>query len=541
MPGILAGITPSDIGLPPKFARWRDHQVRAIEASLDAGTRFVAQSLPTGSGKSAIYMAEALITGGRTVILTATKGLQDQLVSDFGLCGLVSVKGRNTFDCGSRAGLTCEDGPLYGCREGSRNSDKPPTCPYMVQYLEGLKSQIVVTNYSYWSAINFFGEGLGAVDLLICDEAHDAPEIVTSTVSCVITPRDLDLLRTGPPRTYYIINQWTRWALSHVQRCEQQIECYQEDLRSGTASVDVVRRVKALRNLLGKLKRLSSIKGHWLAETVPDEVDRRKTAYRLSPLWAKLYAEEVLWNKVPKIVLVSATLLPKTMDLLGVPPSELTFRDHPYSFPASRSPIYHIPTVRSNYKNREKAMNLQLEKIDQIIGSRLDRKGIIHTTSYQRAHEVIARSAYRDYMISHTPVRGEAVDAAASFRLSEAPAILVTPSMGTGYDFPYQQCEYQIILKAPYPDHSSGLVRVRVEEDGNYSHYLMAQELVQMCGRGMRAENDRCETFILDDTVDRIIRWRPGLFPPWFRQLYRKRENVPSPPPPLLTEMGVPF
>lgn len=105
--------------------------------------------------------------------------------------------------------------------------------------------------------------------------------------------------------------------------------------------------------------------------------------------------------------------------------------------------------------------------------------------------------------------------------------------MGTGYDFPYQDSEYQIILKAPYGDHRNPVTRRRSEVDNSYSHFAMAQELIQACGRSMRAEDDQCETFIVDNTVDRIVKWKPGLFMPWWRELYRRINYVPPPPPPL--------
>jgi ATP-dependent DNA helicase DinG len=529
MSGLLDGITPSEVGLPPKFSHWRDQQVRAIEFSLACDRRFVVQAMPTGTGKSAVYMAEALVTGPRTVILTSTKGLQDQLTNEFSLCGLVSVKGRNSFDCGSRQGATCEDGPIMGCKEGSNIGDLPPTCPYMLQYLEARRSQIVVTNYAYWCAINRYREGLGPVDLLICDEAHDAPEAVCSTMACEITPRDLDLLRDEAPKPHYLLREWIRWARSHEDSVRSLLDTYTVEAKAGFVSPETVRRVKALRSLASKLKNITEIRGDWVVQQVEDKWEKRRKVHQLSPLWAKEYAEQVLWCGVPKVMMVSATILPKTLELLGVKREDMRFQEYLWKFPVKSSPVYFVPTVRSNYKNRAAAMETQVERVDEIVGRRLDRRGIIHTTSYDRAREIVARSRYRDYMVSHDNQRGGAVEAALEYRGMEPPAILVTPSMSTGYDFPYEECEYQIVLKAPYPDHGSELVRRRVEQDQTYGHYVMAQELVQACGRGMRADDDQCETFIIDDTVERVMRWKPGLFPQWFRQLWRKRETVPPP------------
>ena len=545
MPGYLADVTTADVGLPHKFVSWRDQQVRAIEATLDSPHRFVCHAMPTGSGKSVMYMGLSLITGGRTIVLTSTKGLQDQLTEDFSLCGLVAVKGRNSFDCSlggrrTQGTVTCEDGLSLGCRDTKLNrSDADAVadcnCPYLLQYLDACRSHLVVSNYAYWMAINQHGAGLGAFDLLICDEAHDAAEHVSSALTATITDLDLDLLRQRAPQLWQQSAAWKKWAEESAAACEEMLKGYTLEVSSGLFSPDVIRRIRALKNLTGKLAKLALMgKGQWLVEKTREYVHgRMETGYRIGPVWGKEYSEQVLFRGIPKVLLVSATMLPKSLDMLGVNRVQMSYFDYKWQFPVERGPIIHIPTVKSNYKNKDEAIELQLEKIDEIVRQRLDRKGIIHTTSYERARKVVEGSQWAVYMITHTNARMEAQEAARQFREAEAPCVLVTPSMSTGYDFPLTDCEYQIILKAPYPDYSSELTRLRAESDAQYGHYVMAQELAQACGRGMRSAEDQCETFILDNTVERIIRWKPGLFPPWFRQLYRRRELIPAPPPPL--------
>ncbi len=545
MPGYLAGVTTADVGLPPKFLDWREQQVKAIESTMDSPHRFICHAMPTGSGKSVMYMGVSLITQGRTIILTSTKGLQDQLTEDFSLCGLVAVKGRNSFDCsmgGRRTSgvITCEDGLTMGCKDTKRNRNDADAadacnCPYLLQYMDALRSRLVVSNYAYWMAINQHDGGLGQFDLMICDEAHDAAEHVSAALTCTVTEWDLTLLRREPPNPWRQSNAWKGWAEEASAVCEEMLKGYTQEVSSGLFSPDVIRRIRALKNLNGKLAKLTLMgKGQWLVEKVREYVHgRMETGYRIGPVWGKEYTEHVLFRGLPKVMLVSATMLPKSLEMLGVSRVQMFYQDYKWQFPVERGPIIQSPTVKANYKHKDAAMELQLERIDEIIGQRLDRKGIIHTTSYERARKVVEGSAYSVWMVTHTNARMEAQEAARQFREASAPCILVTPSMSTGYDFPMSDCEYQIIMKAPYPDYSSELIRLRAESDPQYGHYVMAQELAQACGRGMRSHQDQCETFILDNTVERIIRWKPGLFPPWFRQLYRRREIVPAPPPPL--------
>src|SRR5688572_25256313 len=111
-------LSPADIGLPqPKFNLWRPNQASALNQVVDdlAERRFAAYSLPTGAGKSPWYVALALLMGWRVIILTSTKALQDQLVTDFGAIGLTDIRGRDNFQCKMSQLFTCEDGAHARC------------------------------------------------------------------------------------------------------------------------------------------------------------------------------------------------------------------------------------------------------------------------------------------------------------------------------------------------------------------------------------------------------------------------------------------
>src|SRR5580765_5724043 len=90
---------PVVFGAPPRFTHWRKLQARAIMMAMEPPKRFVLNAAPTGSGKSLMYMGQALVSGARTVILTSTKGLQSQLIGDFGESGLVDIRGMNSYAC----------------------------------------------------------------------------------------------------------------------------------------------------------------------------------------------------------------------------------------------------------------------------------------------------------------------------------------------------------------------------------------------------------------------------------------------------------
>ena len=85
----LDGLEPSELGLPSKFTSFRSAQIEAIEQIVNSEKRVVGLCLPTGSGKSLVAMGAAKAGGLKTVICTATKGLQEQYLADGRECGMV--------------------------------------------------------------------------------------------------------------------------------------------------------------------------------------------------------------------------------------------------------------------------------------------------------------------------------------------------------------------------------------------------------------------------------------------------------------------
>jgi ATP-dependent DNA helicase DinG len=521
---------PTDLGLPAKFSSWRPGQDDAINNGIDSPHRFIVQNMPTGTGKSACGIAQAVLTG-RTAILTASKGLQTQYLNDFSSMGLVDIRGRNNYTCHMSAGMTCEDGAHAGCIH--QETDR---CAYHCARQAALDARCVVTNYSYWSLVHKYGEGLGKFDLLICDEAHSAPQSVCDVMAVHFTPEEISRhCRAKFPRDSADIGVWRLWALQLTPIAEREEKSMAEYLRNtnGGMSLKDIRLRGLLKNLVSKLKTISSAHGDWGVE--PDV----RGGYKLEPLWASDYAEQVLFRGVPKILLISATVIHDTMRQLGV--KEYDYQQYPYVFPYSSSPLIHVPTVAVTHRTFQSqgTRGLWLHRIDQLIADRLDRKGIIHTVSYDRKNMVMEASRFVEHMISHQTA--DAISKSESFKLADPPKILLSPSMTTGYDFPGPQCEYQILCKVPHLDKRSPITAARCKLDKLYEEYSVAQTLTQCCGRGMRGKGDRCENICIDDLIrgffgreyGRRKSGHPGLVADWFLKLYRHIEGLPRPLPKL--------
>lgn len=494
-----------------------------------AGARATALTLSTGAGKSLIYIMGAVLFGDhpesvllghspRVAILTSTKALEDQLVRDFSSLGLVDVRGMNSYACrepfDARFPSQCDEGP---CRYGHKCSLREGGCTYYDAVKSALQSRLVVTNYAYWLSSYNYGQGLGTFDLLVMDEAHDTPDELGKFLSVTISIKDCQIIGSpGPDSTDPGI--WGNWARTWFGHLSARME--RQPPSSSTSERNHHRSLRRVLSILDRLRRLNAL--DWVAdaslhgEITFDVVD--PSQYR-----------ELLFRGIPRLVLTSATLRRKTLALLGLKEEEVEMWEAPSRFPIARRPILYLAgdviKVRVDAKMTDGMKRVWVGHIDQIIEQYLHHKGIIHTVSYARAQEIWKLSKWKEFFITHDS--RSTLNAVAEFRRRAAPAILVSPSVMTGWDFPEDQVRWQVITKIPMPDSRVPVMKARQDRDPDYGPYLAMRSLVQACGRGMRSSTDWCVTFIVDDHCDWFIKKHRAMAPNWFHQAFRRIEQLP--------------
>lgn len=561
---MTTAMLPVDLGIPTRFPKFRDGQYEMAVDLASSPSRFMSLSAPPGAGKSLIYMSVAAMLGARALVLVGTKALQDQLIADFKDAGMFDMRGQSNYRCVAldrqfkglgRPGAGCDEGP---CHVGVYCSLKQDGgCLYFDAQANAKEASIVVTNYSYWMSLGRYSDpkALGDFDLLILDEAHGAPSQLADF--CTVTLERLDIkfyLDMDLPPVDEGVTVWAQWAKRASKKAQDKAAAYRRTLESAAPNSDRLSLMKSMlhltdlaRNLeqlamAGTWKqsegsrvdvRLPGLQTDWIVE--PYNKTRKTTGksdgIRFSPVWAHAYAESVLFRNIPKVLLVSATLSKSVPTYLGIKPEENDYREMASTFDAARRPIIHIPTTRVDRHMTDGQVRLWVKRIDQVIAGRLDRKGLIHTGSYERAKQIMERSEHHALLLSHNSV--DTRDVIERFKRSEAPCVLVSPSVKEGVDFPGLECLYQIISKIPFIDGRSPVIKARVKSDKMYLNYVAAITFLQMCGRPVRSADDFAETFVIDDHW----RWfrRLPLFPKWFRQAWQQVDVVPKAP--VLPEM----
>ena len=543
---ILTGLTPADLGFPAKFSEFREIQAQLVDWAVygdpDLGTRrFMIAGVAGGSGKSLAAQTIAKMTGRKTVVLTATRGLEDQVVNDG--FDLVNVRGKQNYECVTfnphmpDKRWTCAEGEEIDC---DCLGDKH-RCPYQMKVEEAKKAQVVLTNYSYWmyarrmNKTALEGEPHGPVSLLILDECQKAFSSLASMLSSwvgketlqrwvgdearlafrfahgsdhgVVTQAWIDCLSTLSTRLQHHLGGI---ALSYHSEAQAYRES--EEFRKVSKLVDTVNLVVG-----------HATDDNWIWKET-------KTGVQFDCVWPALYAERYLFSGVEKVVLISATSRPKLAPLLGIRRDEMLFKEWPRVFSSANNPVVHVKTGKIGKNATEEDRNKAIVRLDEILEEWQGHRGMVCTSSYKLAEWIQGKSRFGRWMILNKP--GESADAVAErYRKTPPPAFLVSPSYGTGFDFADEACEFVVVFKLPYADRSDPIIQTRCETDPDWYNYQTAQEFSQSCWRGTRHAKDKCTVIVTDDSIGFLMRVGKTHMPRWFNcrtvaEVPRAPENV---------------
>lgn len=367
---------------------------------------------------------------------------------------------------------TFDNGPCHQGVECWRKGALVRQCDGLVALDEARASSMVVTNYAM-----FLTGSLGAFDLVIADEAH----LIKGQLDNYGRLEHPAMPDLAPAAT----RRWAQRAL--------------EDTRGMAPS----RKTEIER---ARLSALAAMPNDYIKDT------DAKGVVSWVPLKPRM---EELTSRAKRLVLLSATVTEaQVADLMSVcvPPVPWTYKAFPPVFAAQNRRVLLLPAldpetkkpIALKYNTTVAAKAEHMAHSVRLLKALLAQgyKGIVHTVSYDRAREFsqAATAAGLGAQMFYPTPRNLASTVEA-FKLAPAPAFLVSPSVGTGYDFPYDLCRWQIVLKVPFADSRNALAKARAALDADYSVREAMSTLEQIAGRGTRNRNDWCETYVLDQSL----------------------------------------
>jgi ATP-dependent DNA helicase DinG len=512
--------SPADCGLPTGITAWRSGQEEAIDVMITSKKRATAICAPTGFGKSECVVGTALLSKLPTCIVTYSRGLEDQYINRFESIGMVDIRGRSNYKCDLKEDYTCEEGYASRCPYKGTVA-----CPSSQAEMRAATSNLVVTNYDKWIAAKKFGQGMQHFKQVIFDEGHSCPDALSRAMQVTLNHREIedklhiDFL-TGEEAEDF--TYWRVWASRARETCKLEMQAAYNRIQSVSDPKPAwVKHYTHMRNLLRRLAVLSTARANeWV-------VEQTEQGFQFDPVRPGRYAESTLLLHLPRIIVISATLRPKTMFMIGIGKNDFEFREFDSDFDPKRCPIYYIPTMRVDKRNEHNMVHLWI-KLDQIAAKRRDRKGIVQTVSYARQKDVVASSRFWESMIVNE--KGEPpAEIIEQFKNAGPGSILVSPSVGTGYDFSDDLARWNFICKIPF-DPPSKILKAREADDPEYRGYRAMQTLIQSLGRDVRSKTDWSERFICDEHLSWFLPKFGHLAPRSFHMFMKRVDTVPQPP-----------
>jgi ATP-dependent DNA helicase DinG len=511
-------IEPADLNL--RYTDWRPGQWDAIMRAATSTARYVVIEAPVGAGKSGIALGFAhAICAGQALILTSTKQLGTQYLGITN--AILEVRGRQNFVCTTHPMLMADRAP---CTRGSPciyahipedGSEPLAGCAYLDQKRAAQAAPEVVTNYSYILAQLNYVHGF-APEILICDEAHAVEDHVRQFVTVELRGSTIDRLGLPWPRRAKL--DWQRWHAWAVK--------YQDFHLPPKGDEDY----QVAQNLRFSLRLLAEhLDEDWLLRPLRD-AGGSVLGIELQPVWVdRLVPQYLLRHAEERVVFMSATVRPLELfcQQLGIDPAETEFIEVPSTFPKASRPLIYRPIGRVK-RGDTAVLDKLVAAVDDIFDAHPNEKGLVHTVSYELCRYLLEHSRYARRMLTHTSQNRDQVIAA--FKETSTPRVLVSPSVSTGLDLPYDECRFQVIMKLPFPSLGDEQVQRRMKDgpDGKtnprgqaWYRWATACTLIQMYGRGMRASDDACVTYLLDEGFGWFRAQNREAFPAWFTEAIR--------------------
>ena len=504
--------------LPQGYSDYRPYQLEGITEiinALESGCRNIILKAEVGSGKSLIATQVARYFNYAhhytTMITTESKYLQDQYVKDFPF--IRTVKGRNTFECFSDISQHCDKGSCvyiegFRCPYGVRYDDGKPTlidndeldCLYWSQKIEAMNAQICLLNNAYALTDHSFVKHFKPRDLLIIDEAHSIEEsmmgFMEETLSLQQINKDIGFSIQKPNSTSMLY-------------FAEQIEDISAAYKTEAETQDNDMKKKRFKDRSKSLSVLSE----WLYED-PDNfikvIDKDSIIFK--PITIDQFAEDLFLSLGEQRLYMSGSILKEDIFLenLGIT-DDYKVIDIPPIIPPQNRPIFLDFVGSMSKKNIKTTLPLMVEKIRSIAYSdkHKNQKGVIHTYTYPIANMLKKHFQDDDRFIFHTSRdRNMKINA---FKKDPGNKILVSPYAYTGVNFPYDECRFAIVVKNPYPNIGDAQIQARENLSQNkykgfsYIYQKRSAVLSQIYGRGVRAEDDYCDLYLLDKDINGLL------------------------------------
>ena len=518
----------------------RNQQIEMLEfikKSINSGKKYMLLNASVGSGKS--YFAIMFMNwyknfinkNAKFDILTNSKILQDQYVSDFGF--IKNFKGRGNYEC-EPYNTNCSNGWEI-CKGSPQQKECGDDCPYVKAKKEWQSSQIGLTNFHLYNTFAIYVQAIleeRKSNVLIIDESHDFESVFCDFISTTLSAKSLKKygfdfkeiedydnkifnIRKIDDYIGFIQNQF-------LKDLDNKMDWFETEMKNSSSKKirnEYAKYIQYCTSQKGKfnylLKEYDKDKDNWVLDRTQNENDKMYSGIILDakPVWGSDYIKETIFKNYDHVVFMSGTILDKDMFsyINGIHPKLTTYHNVDSDFPLKNRPIYYMKGIgKMSYNQKHDTFTQQLKWIENILKKHKDEKIIIHTFTYEITNWLKER-LHNTRLLFHEPENREEV--VEEFLNSKHSRVLVSPSLISGFDFSDDTARAQIILKIPYPNMGSEKIKQRMKTNKEWFGWKSTANLIQIYGRTTRSKTDYSSTYILDDSFNDILKYNSHLIP----------------------------
>ena len=470
-------------------------------------------------------------------VLTNSKLLQEQYTREFSF--MDSLWGKDNYMC-RNFDCTCSVG-----KEMAAAMKRPcGECPYDIAKSNFFNGAVSLTNFHLFLTYRVLNPNgwKRSARVLIVDEAHSFDDVASDFFATKLSRAVLmrlgvtrdEAVRVLEPMTSitdadqyrtFVEETLISFMSSHLSRMNA--------VAKASNSAKDIELCHTISQAIGKWERFltefESDKGNWTFEV--NEVrdfskDGRKraqgeteTELEVQPVWVAKYLEKYVWSKYDHIILMSGTILNRTLfaDINGIKADTSTYISIQSPFPAKNRPIYYIPLGKMSYAKKHSTFLNQVPYLQKIMDKHAGVKGIIHTANYELAKWIDERldTKYkRRLLMPNASNKMEILD----MHTAESNTVLVSPSMTTGIDLKDDLSRFQVIMKVPYPSLGSQKIKKRMDSMPAWYGWMTMTTLIQSYGRSVRSMTDSADTYIMDECFGDVMQKTGYLMPKYFQE-----------------------
>jgi ATP-dependent DNA helicase DinG len=564
---LLAHFTPGKTPRPQQR-----HFLEQAAKAFAAGKRVVVGELPTGAGKTDACktLANALRADGKAAfMLTSQKILQDQYATDYPSPDIETLKGRANYSCthpDAEAGQDAGDGV---CRRTKKKGilgecvDSEQAAPIaqsldvtVLQAAVGLALPATCHRCPYWeqlqkchdasiSLFNFssflFQQRIGRFpkrELMIVDEAHNCESQLMNFVSLELTEWALSLVNVRIEREIHSKGEFLTWLaetdlVAEIGRRLKSMEKDEDDGADEDAADLSAAEKDALEDLQGKLANFMAFleKTEWVLEVQKFWSKRRNQEEKkivARPLFAKDFAQDLLFRHAERLVFMSATILDVEVwaKNLGLTMAEVELVRTPCDFPVENRLIHKEYCGNFSFKYFSRQQNPKdptepkfVAKVAEILERHKGQRGIIHSHTFVLS-KILKEGIRTDRFLFQEDFASK--DDMLEEHALRTDSVIVAPAMHEGLDLKGDLSRFQVIAKMPWPNMTDRVVKQRMDRDNAWYAWLCALKIVQSYGRSVRSREDWASTYLLDSGFESFLWKNSKVLPDWFHEALRK-------------------